>query len=129
MAHACWGRDLCRIRHKRRTSDRNARRFAASRFTRPTTRARANHLHDTLWAFFATLALEVDNHLRTLDLAMHWLSEFSQLRRAFMHLHVCSQCLAVITIDEGHKCRKHCDHEEGLCEACALPQPGSDDIA
>jgi hypothetical protein len=46
-----------------------------------------------------------------------------------MHLHLCSQCSAVITIDEGARCPRNTDHEEGLCEACALAQPGSDELA
>jgi hypothetical protein len=45
-----------------------------------------------------------------------------------MHFHLCSQCRAVITVDENRKCPNNGDHEEGLCEACALAQPGSDEI-
>jgi len=45
-----------------------------------------------------------------------------------MHLHLCSQCRAVITVDEGHKCPNNNDHEEGLCEPCALAQPSSEEI-
>ncbi len=45
-----------------------------------------------------------------------------------MHLHLCSQCRAIITVDEGRNCPSTSDHEEGLCEACAQAQPASDDI-
>jgi hypothetical protein len=45
-----------------------------------------------------------------------------------MHRHICSECKAVITIDAGHKCPSKSDHDAGLCEACALAQPGSDEI-
>jgi hypothetical protein len=45
-----------------------------------------------------------------------------------MHLHLCHQCRAVITVDEGRTCPSKSDHEEGLCEACAQAQPGSDEI-
>jgi hypothetical protein len=45
-----------------------------------------------------------------------------------MHLHLCSQCGAIITIDDGHKCPNNTDHEDGLCESCALAQPGFDEI-
>ena len=44
-----------------------------------------------------------------------------------MHLHLCSQCRAVITVDEGRTCPGKSDHEEGLCEACAQAQPGPDE--
>lgn len=50
------------------------------------------------------------------------------VKEAFMHLHLCSQCRAVITVDEGYKCPNHSDHEEGLCDACALAQPGCEEI-
>ena len=45
-----------------------------------------------------------------------------------MHMHLCAQCRAIITVDEGRTCPRNSDHEEGLCEACAQAQPGSDDI-
>jgi hypothetical protein len=46
-----------------------------------------------------------------------------------MHLHLCSECRAVITVDEGRKCPpRNGDHEHGLCDACAQAQRGSDDI-
>jgi hypothetical protein len=41
-----------------------------------------------------------------------------------MHQHLCSNCRAVITLDEGGKCQRNVDHEDELCEACALTQPG-----
>jgi hypothetical protein len=41
-----------------------------------------------------------------------------------MHRHLCSYCRAVITLDDGGKCQTNVDHEDGLCEACALTQPG-----
>jgi hypothetical protein len=45
-----------------------------------------------------------------------------------MHLHLYTQCRAVITVDEGRTCPHNSDHEEGLCEACAQAQPGPDEI-
>jgi hypothetical protein len=45
-----------------------------------------------------------------------------------MHLHLCSECRAVITVDEGRKCPRNSDHEQGLCDACAHAQRGWDDI-
>jgi hypothetical protein len=44
-----------------------------------------------------------------------------------MHLHLCSECSAVITVDEGRKCPRNRDHEQGPCDACAQAQRGSDD--
>ena len=42
-----------------------------------------------------------------------------------MHRHFCSHCRSVITLvmDESGKCQRN-DHEDSLCEACALMQPG-----
>jgi len=33
-----------------------------------------------------------------------------------MHLHLCSQCRAIITVDEGRNCPSTSDHEEMLAE-------------
>ena len=44
-----------------------------------------------------------------------------------MHLHLCSQCGAVITVDEGRTCLLNSDHEQGLCEACAQRQDDSEE--
>jgi hypothetical protein len=43
-----------------------------------------------------------------------------------VHRHFCSHCRSVITLvmDEGRKCQRNADHEDSLCEACALMQPG-----
>jgi hypothetical protein len=45
-----------------------------------------------------------------------------------MHSHRCSECNAVITLDQGPTCPRKSDHEQGLCEACAQAQPGPDEI-
>ncbi len=45
-----------------------------------------------------------------------------------MHQHLCSYCRAVITLAEGVKCQRNADHEDGLCEACALTQPGLEEM-
>lgn len=49
-------------------------------------------------------------------------------KEADMHLHLCSQCRAIITVDEGRTCPSNNDPDEGLCEACALAQPRFDEI-
>jgi hypothetical protein len=43
-----------------------------------------------------------------------------------MHRHFCSHCRSVITLvmDESGKCQRNADHEDSLCEACVLMQPG-----
>jgi hypothetical protein len=40
-----------------------------------------------------------------------------------MHRHLCSECGAVITVDQDATCPSKSDHAEGLCEACALALP------
>ncbi len=49
-------------------------------------------------------------------------------RGSTMHSHLCSRCRAAITVDEGGKCLSCSDHDDGLCEACALAQPGPDEF-
>src|SRR5215472_6070387 len=49
-------------------------------------------------------------------------------RECTMHSHLCSLCRAAITVDEGRKCPNRDDHDDGLCEACALAQPGPDEF-
>jgi hypothetical protein len=44
-----------------------------------------------------------------------------------MHLHLCSRCRAVITVDEGVTCPPNLEQEEGLCDACGQAQPGMGD--
>ena len=44
-----------------------------------------------------------------------------------MRLHECSQCRAVIAVDEEPKRPSDNDREGGLCEECAQAQPGWDD--
>jgi hypothetical protein len=43
-----------------------------------------------------------------------------------MHRHFCSHCRSVITLvmDESGKCQGDADHEDSLCEGCALMQSG-----
>jgi hypothetical protein len=50
------------------------------------------------------------------------------IKEDVMHLHLCSECNAVITVDQGRECPSKRDHEDGLCEACAQAQAGSDEI-
>ena len=45
-----------------------------------------------------------------------------------MHRHLRSQCRAIVTLDEGGKCQRDADHEDGFCEACALTQPGLEEM-
>jgi hypothetical protein len=45
-----------------------------------------------------------------------------------MHRYLCSHCRAVITLDDGGKCQTNVDQEDGLCEACALTQPGLEEM-
>jgi hypothetical protein len=45
-----------------------------------------------------------------------------------MHRHLCLCCAAVITLDEGRKCRSENDHMDGPCEACALAQADLEEI-
>jgi hypothetical protein len=45
-----------------------------------------------------------------------------------MHRHLCSHCTAVITLDEGGKCRSENDHMDGPCEACAFVQTDFEEI-
>lgn len=40
-----------------------------------------------------------------------------------MHRHLCSQCGAVIMLEENRRCPNCSDHEAGLCEACAEALP------
>ncbi len=40
-----------------------------------------------------------------------------------MHRHLCSQCGAVVTLEDNRKCPNNSDHQDGLCEDCALAQP------
>lgn len=47
---------------------------------------------------------------------------------ALTHRHLCTQCGAVITLDESRNCQTEEDYINGLCEACALAQPGSEEI-
>ena len=51
------------------------------------------------------------------------LLEETVVKEEIMHLHLCAQCGAVITIDEGRTCPHKSDHQEGLCEPCAQAQP------
>jgi hypothetical protein len=46
-----------------------------------------------------------------------------------MHRHLCSQCRAVITLDEGGKCQRDAYHKDGFCEACALTQAGLEETS
>jgi hypothetical protein len=41
-------------------------------------------------------------------------------KEALMHRHMCSQCGAVVTLEDGDMCPSNRDHEDGLCEACIL---------
>jgi hypothetical protein len=43
-----------------------------------------------------------------------------------MHRRFCSHCRSVITLvtDESGKGQRKADHQDSLCEACALMQPG-----
>jgi hypothetical protein len=49
-------------------------------------------------------------------------------RESTMHLHLCARCRAAITVDRGRKCLSKGDHDDGLCEACALAQPSTDEF-
>jgi hypothetical protein len=44
-----------------------------------------------------------------------------------MHRHFCSQCGAVVTLDDNRRCPNSSDHEDGLCETCALAQPADEE--
>jgi hypothetical protein len=46
-----------------------------------------------------------------------------------MHSHLCSECSAIVTFGDDLSCLTSNDHEDGLCEACAQAQEGSDEIA
>ena len=40
-----------------------------------------------------------------------------------MHRHLCSQCGAVVALEENKRCLNDSDHQDGLSEACASAQP------
>ncbi len=44
------------------------------------------------------------------------------------HSHLCSACRAVITVDDGQKCLSDGDHDDGLCETCAIALPAPDEF-
>jgi len=47
---------------------------------------------------------------------------------ASIHRHLCSQCEAVITLNQNRNCQSEDDHVDGLCEMCALGEPGAEEI-
>ena len=94
----------------------------------PTTEASARQIDMSRRILFDSLraVLRVISESAHLAITGCWKS--LSVKEEIVHLHLCSQCRAVITVDEGRTCPSNSDHEEGLCEACAQAQPGSDEI-
>ena len=73
---------------------------------------------------FRSARAEISESLKAAAVRLPDAIAFVVLAGGTTHQHLCSNCRAVITLDEGGKCQRNVDHEDELCEACALTQPG-----